>query len=143
MCKIHCHERKVRIKAATAGPATPITPQTVAFAAKARLTRAFGYTSDIAAVPVDRMSPAPAPCSTRRPINNSIEGANAAAKPAVANTVTAKRNIRDTPTASMNGPATTVARLEVTRNAVITHGRSDTLPRSAAISGRAAAMPNA
>ena len=72
-----------------------------------------------------------------------MEGANAAAKPITANTDTAIRNIRDTPTASMKGPATTVARLDVSRKAVITHGSRATSPRSPAMSGSAAAMPRA
>lgn len=76
-------------------------------------------------------------------MRTSIDGAKAVAKPVAANTVTANRNIRETPMASMNGPATTVARLEVSRNEVITQGSRDTLPRSAAMSGNAAAIPKA
>ena len=97
----------------------------------------------MAAIPVDKTRPAPTPCSTRSPINTCIEGANAATKPIEAKTTTAIRNIRDTPTESMNGPATTVERPDVTRKAVITQGNNDTSPRSPAMSGSAAETPSA
>ena len=65
------------------------------------------------------------------------------ANPARAKVMTAIRNRRETPTESMNGPATTVLNVEVTRNAVITQGRSETSPKAPAMSGRAAAIPSA
>src|SRR5690606_21072271 len=127
--------------AATAGPATPITPQTAELAANARLTRCPGNTRETAAVPVARIRPPPRPWRRRSTMRISMLGAKAMPKPVAVKMATEIRNIRLTPRESMNGPASTVASDEVSRYEVTTQGRRATLPRSVAMSGSAAATP--
>ena len=65
-------------------------------------------------------------------------GAAAADALATRNQSPVTRNVRRTPIASMIGPAVMPAIADIARNAVMTHGRSATSPRSSAIAGSAA-----
>ena len=69
-----------------------------------------------------------------------MDGARAARSDEAAKKIVAHRNTADVPRESISVPVMAVATAEARRNEVITHGRSVTLPSSAARSGRAAVM---
>src|SRR5688572_29352324 len=86
------------------------------------------------------IAPPEAPWTIRDATRTHMDGATAATSEARANPTVAQRNTVDVPRESMKAPVTAVATAEERRKAVITQGRSATLPSSAARSGRAAVM---
>ncbi len=92
----------------------------------------------MAAVATENARPAPTPWTPRNTTSASIDGAAALAALPTRKKAIVARNVARTPNASMTGPATIVARVEVTRKPVITQLSSATSPSSAVIWGNAA-----